>query len=244
MIDVDVTTPDGVASASLHVPTGSGPWPAVLMYPDAGSTRPVFREMGDRLAGERFVVLVPDIYYRSAGYEPFSMATVFSDPDERARLSQLVASLTPAAVASDADAFIDFLHGRAEVISGPVGTTGYCLGGRLSLSTAGYLGDRVGAAASFHGGRLAVEDDPDSPHHLAEQVHAVVYVGWAENDPTFGDDQATRLDETYAGAGVDHTLEQYAAAHGFAVPDMATYDEAAGERHWTAMTGLFRTALA
>jgi dienelactone hydrolase len=51
-IDVDVPMEDGTAAASLHVPEGSGPWPAVIMYPDAGSTRGVFREMADRLAGE------------------------------------------------------------------------------------------------------------------------------------------------------------------------------------------------
>ena len=193
-LDVDVPTPDGAAGSSLHVPDGSGPWPAVIMYPDAGGTRGVFREMGGRLARDGFVVLVPDIYYRAGGYEPFSMATVFTDPDERQRLGALAGSLTPERVAGDAGAFADFLQARPEVADGPIGTTGYCLGGRLSLTVAGLLGARVGAAASFHGGRLAVEDDPASPHHLAGDVRAVVYVGGAENDASFDDEQAERLE--------------------------------------------------
>jgi carboxymethylenebutenolidase len=42
-------------------------------------------------------------------------------------------------------------------VSGPaIGTTGYCLGGRMSLVAAGGLGRKIAAAASFHGGRLAV----------------------------------------------------------------------------------------
>jgi len=81
-LDVDVPTADGVAAASLHLPEGPGPWPGVILYPDAGGTREVFREMGARLAGagHGYVVLVPDINYRTGGYESFSMDTVFSDP--------------------------------------------------------------------------------------------------------------------------------------------------------------------
>jgi carboxymethylenebutenolidase len=213
------------------------------MYPDAGGTRDVFRQMGDRLAAEGYVVLVPDIYYRSGGYEPFAMATVFTDPDERRRLAGLVGSLTASAVADDAEAFADHLDARPEVASGPLGTTGYCMGGRLSLMVAGQLGARIGAAASFHGGRLAVEDDPDSPHHLASAVRAVVYVGGAADDASFDDEQASRLHEAYRAAGVEHTIDHYAAAHGFAVPDMPTYDEPAAERHWQALSALYASAL-
>jgi carboxymethylenebutenolidase len=243
IIDVEMPTQDGVAGASLHTPEGSGPWPAVILYPDAGGTREVFRQMGDRLAGEGYVVLVPDVYYRAGGYEPFSMATAFSDPDERKRLGALMATLTAAKVAEDAAAFADFLDGRPEVAAGAFGTTGYCMGGRISLMVAGRLGERIGAAASFHGGRLAVEEDPDSPHHLASGVRAVVYVGGAADDASFDDDQAARLHEAYRAAGVEHTIDHYAAAHGFAVPDNPTYDEAAAERHWKAMAALYAAAL-
>jgi len=241
-LDVDVPTPDGSAASSLHVPEGDGPWPGVIMYPDAGGTRDVFRSMGGRLASYGYVVLVPDIYHRAGGYEPFSMSTVFTDPDERQRLGALAGSLTPERVADDAIAFAGFLQGRPEVADGPIGTTGYCLGGRLSLTVAGMLGERVGAAASFHGGRLAVEDDPASPHHRADEVRATVYVAGAEHDASFDDEQAERLGSAYraaGAAGVACTIETYAGAHGFAVPDNPTFDEAAAERHWSAMAALF-----
>lgn len=34
-IDVQIPTGDGVAKGSLHVPDGEGPWPGVVMFPDA-----------------------------------------------------------------------------------------------------------------------------------------------------------------------------------------------------------------
>ncbi len=215
----------------------------MILYPDAGGTRAVFRQMGARLARDGYAVLVPDVYHRSGGYEPFSMDTAFTDPDERARLFALVMSLSPAMVVADAEAFVAFLASRPEVAEGPIGTTGYCMGGRLSLFVAGHLGATIGAAASFHGGRLAVEDDPGSPHQFAPGVRAVVYVGAAENDASFDDDQRARLHAAYDAAGVEHTIEDYPAAHGFAVADNPTYDEAAAERHWQALTSLYAATL-
>ncbi len=126
-------------------------------------------------------------------------------------------------------------------MAGPrVGVFGYCMGGRAALLVAGRFPDRVGAAASFHGGRLADAADPDSPHRLADRVQAAVYVAAAENDATFPPEQYARLEAAYTAAGVQHTMEVYPAAHGFAVPDNATYDAAADERHRAALHGALR----
>ena len=243
-IDITVPTADGSCPATLHTSAGQGSAvPAVIMYPDAGGARGTFRSMADRLAAHGYTVLVPDVYYRHGSITPFSMETVFTDPSERRRLMDLVQSLTPDMVTRDAEAFATFLADRAEVSSGPIGTTGYCMGGRISLTVAGHLGHRVGAAASFHGGHLAVDDDPGSPHRLAPGVRAEVYVGAAENDASFGPDQAEALHLAYDAAGVTHTIEQYHAAHGFAVPDNPPYDEPSATRHWAAMTSLFARTL-
>jgi carboxymethylenebutenolidase len=123
-----------------------------------------------------------------------------------------------------------------------VGTTGYCMGGRISLLVAGHHPDRVGAAASFHGGRLADESDPDSPALVADRVRATVYVAAAENDELCPPEQLDRLAKAYTEAGVPHTIETYPGAHGFAVPDnIGRYDEALAERHWAALATLYRS---
>ncbi len=243
VLDVTVPTPDGECPASLHLPDGDGPWPAVIMYPDAGGLRPTFREMGRRMAGLDYATLVPDVYYREGAWAPFEMATAFSDPDERARLMSLSRGLTAAQTISDAGAFLEFLAGRPEVAGERVGTTGYCMGGRISLLVAGHHPDRIGAAASFHGGRLADEADPDSPALVADRVQATVYVAAAENDATCPPEQLDRLEKAYTEAGVAHTIETYPAAHGFAVPDNPPYNESVAERHWAALTSLYGSAL-
>ena len=72
---------------------------------------------------------------------------------------------------------------------------------------------------------------------------ATVYVGAAENDESFTAEQAETLDKALTAAGVAHTIEFYPAAHGFAVPDNAPYDEEAAERHWLALQRLFESTL-
>jgi carboxymethylenebutenolidase len=242
-VEVAVPTPDGACAATLHTPDGAGPWPAVILYVDAGGVRETFREMADRLAGLGYAVLLPDVYYRLGGFEPFDMDTVFTDPDERARLMGMVGSLTNDRIAGDAGAFLDFLAARPEVTGSGVGTTGYCMGGRASMLVAGSHPDRVAAAASFHGGRLAVEGDPNSPHLLAGGIRATVYVAAAENDGSFPPEQAALLEESLTAAGVTYSLETYPAAHGFAVPDNPTFDKDADERHWVALADLYGATL-
>ena len=241
--DVTITTPDGTCTAGLHVPQGDGPWPAVIMVPDIGSRRPAFVEMGERLAAAGYVVLVPDIYYRDAPYAPFDTATLFTSPDEFPRAKAMAGQITPDAVASDARAWIAFLHEQPEVADVPVGTTGYCFGGKLSLTIAGQVGDLVGAAASFHGGGLAAADDPTSPHLFAEGIRARVYVGAAADDRSFPAEQEERLRAALEGADVAFELETYDAAHGFAVTDFSVFDQAASDRHWAAMERLYGEAL-
>jgi carboxymethylenebutenolidase len=241
--DVAIPTRDGTCDATLHTPAGTGPWPAVIMFPDAGGPRDTFRSMAQQLADLGYAVVVPNFYYRLGTVAPFDMKNVFSDADERKRLMGLVSSVTKAQATTDTEAILDFLAQQPEVADTKVGTTGYCMGGGFALNAAGRFPDRVGAAASFHGGQIA-SNAPDSPHLLAGEMKATVYVAGAENDASFDDEQFERLSKALTGAGVDHTLVTYPAAHGFAVPDNPTYDAAAAARHWQALEDLYGSALA
>jgi carboxymethylenebutenolidase len=238
---VSISTRDGECECSLHIPAREGPWPTVIMYPDAGGLRDAFRTMGDKLASLGHVTLVPDIYYRHGGFEPFDMRTVFTDREERDRIVSLMKTVTAEMSASDAQSFADYLVSLPQSKRTAVGTTGYCMGGRTSLIVAGALGQRIAAAASFHGGNLA-GDDPESPHHRARDITATVYVAGAANDGSFPAEQQELLEKCLTEAEVDHTIDIYPAAHGFAVPDTPVYDATSYQRHWDALDQLYTRA--
>ncbi|HTN97229.1 MAG TPA: dienelactone hydrolase family protein, partial [Nordella sp.] len=137
----------------------------------------------------------------------------------------------------------DYLAAQPDVKKSRIGTTGYCMGGLMSLTAAGTYPDRIAAAASYHGGRLAT-DAPDSPHLLAGKITARLYVAGAIEDGSFPDDMKARLEAALSEAKVDHRIETYPARHGWVLRDTPVYDEAAAERHWRTLTDLFAATLA
>jgi carboxymethylenebutenolidase len=243
MEKIDIATRDGICPSYVYRPSGTGPWPAVLVFMDGLGIRPAMLEIGERLARNGYFVLLPDLYYRSGPYAPMNPHTVFTDPEQRRVLMERFFALaTPANIMSDTRAFLDFLAAQLDVKPGGIGTTGYCMGGLMSLTAAGTYPDRIAAAASYHGGQLA-SDAPDSPHRLASKMKARVYVAGAIEDRAFPDDMKARLEEALTAAGVDHLIETYPAKHGWVFHDTLVYDQAACERHWQTMLALFKATL-
>lgn len=238
--DISIPTPDGEARASVITPdSGAGPWPAVILFMDGPGIRPALFEMGQRLANHGYYVLLPDMFWRIPPYEPIDMKAMADDPAKRAEFFGVrVASTNPARATADTRAFLDFLSKQPEVKGTKVGTTGYCMGGAMSLRAAGLFPDRVAAAAAFHGGGLAT-DAEDSPHRVVPKIKGEVLVAAAENDPYFPQEQFVRLGEAFKAAGTKAELVEYPALHGFAPPDMRVYDREASERHWREMLALF-----
>jgi carboxymethylenebutenolidase len=240
---VDIRTEDGVADAYLVHPGDGLPHPGVLLYQDAFGLRPHLKSMADRLAGAGYTVLVPNVFYRH-GRSPVFELPEFIDTDSRPDLWDSIVpvmqSLTPELAMRDAGAYLAWLAGSPFVADGPVALTGYCMGARLSLLTAGTYPDRVAAAAGFHGGRLAT-DAPDSPHLVAERITGELYFGHADEDPSLPPEQIQLLEDTLTKAGVRHRCEVYPGAHhGFTQADTAAYHRGGDERHWAALLDLLK----
>jgi carboxymethylenebutenolidase len=239
---LDVTTADGVMDVTLHEP-GGGQAPVVIFFSDAGGVRPVMQEMASRLASAGYLVAVPNLYYRAGQYEPFDIATLFSVPGERKRMGDIIALAGRDGLERDTGALLDALAGQPGRRGEQVGCVGYCMGGNWAFRTAAAHPDRIAAAASFHGGNLATDDDT-SPHRQAGRIRARLYFGVADADPSCSPESQAQLVTALSQAAVGYQLELYPGAqHGFTVPDNPSYDEAAAERHWTRLTTLFTEAL-
>lgn len=242
--DVRVPTPDGTADGYFVHP-GEGRHPGVIVWPDILGLRPAFRLMGRRLAQSGYAVLVVNPYYRTASAPVVPEGASFQDPAVREKLMPLARSLSAATNTTDALAFIRFLDLQPAVdVRRKLGTTGYCMGGPMTLRTAAAAPDRIGAGASFHGAGL-VTGGPDSPHLLVPQTRASYLFAIAENDDERQPDAKRVLREAYDKAGLSAEIEVYAGAlHGWCPPDSAVYNEAQAERAWVRLLALFAGALA
>jgi carboxymethylenebutenolidase len=156
----------------------------------------------------------------------------------------MMASLTPQTQVTDARAFVDFLDSQSSVArERKMGTMGYCMGGPITMRTAAARPDRIGAGASFHGGRL-VTDGPDSPHLLVPKMKAHYLFAIAENDDEGEPEAKTVLSEAFASGGLPAEIEVYQGTlHGWCPPDSRVYNEAQAERAWSRLLALFDTAL-
>jgi carboxymethylenebutenolidase len=251
--DVTIATPDGTCDAAWFHPATS-PGAAVIVWTDAFGLRPSMRDIGRRLAGAGYAVLVPNPFYRVAKAPVFETAANvdFSKPETRAKLNPLMGSIgAPGAAEKDAAAFVAWLDAQPEVDTRrKIGTQGYCMGGALVLRTAATANDRIGAGATFHGGGL-VTDKPDSPHTLAPRIHAKLLIAIAGSDDRKQPEAKDKLRQAFADAKVPATVEVFADEHGWCVPDMPKaadgkpiYNEADAERAWSELLALYKAALA
>ncbi|NUQ30236.1 MAG: dienelactone hydrolase family protein [Acidobacteriaceae bacterium] len=243
--DVNVPMASGVSDSALFYPEGKGPWPAVLVWTDILGLRPVFRDMGRRLAAEGYVVLVPNPFYRNAKAPVVDGSFDFSKPEDRAKVMPLAAALTADANISDAKAYMAFLDAQPQTDKKKkMGVQGYCMGGPLTYRTAATVPDRVGAAATFHGGGL-VTDKPDSPHLMIPKMKAEVYSAVADNDDQRDPAAKDKLKEAFAAAKVPAKVEVYpGCAHGWTVKGSQVYNEPGAEKAWAELLGLYKRRLA
>jgi carboxymethylenebutenolidase len=238
-----VPTPDGSADAALFHPAGSGSWPAVLMWPDILGLRPVFHEMGRRLAAEGYVVLVPNPFYRTRRAPIVTGSFDFNDPKQAQPIMQLRSTLTDAGIDRDAAAHITFLDRQKQTNRRKgAGVQGYCFAGPLAFHTAAVRSDRIRAVGSFHGGGL-VTKEANSPHLLIPKTKASFVVAIARNDDQKQPDAKDILKATFAAAKRPAIVEVYPADHGWCVPGSQPYNQAAAEKAWAELLRLYRTNL-
>lgn len=238
---VTVQTPDGTADAYFVAPA-TGRHPAVLVWPDIMGLRPAFEGMADRLAQSGYAVLTVNQFYRSTRAPFLAAGESFDQPEVRQRIAPWREALTAAATTRDAAAFVAWLDAqRAVDPKRGIGTTGYCMGGPMTLRTAAIAPGRVRAGASFHGGGLAT-DAPDSPHLLVPQIKARYLFAIAENDDARSPGDKEKLRTVFAVAKLPAEIEVYPGTlHGWCPPDSRAYNPAQAERAWARLLELFKT---
>lgn len=241
--DVTVRTADGNSDAALFYPSGKGRWPAVLMWPDILGLRPVFREMGKRLAAQGYVVLVPNPYYRSKKAPVVEGSFDFNNKDQMNQIMVFRNALSDEMVDKDSVAYVTFLDAQPQTDrSRKAAVQGYCMSGPLSFRTAAARPDRIGAVATFHPGAL-VTDKPSSPHLLIPKTRAAYLVLIAKNDAERMPNEAETLKNAFSAGKKIAKVEVYPANHGWCVAGSQTYDEKQAERAWAELLPFYRANL-
>ncbi len=236
--NVDVTTADGQMDCFVAHPAGDGPFSPVVLYMDVPGIREELRDFARRLAGDGFLCVLPDLYYRE-GKVRFDLS---KGEAELKRMFAVGGALSNAMVMRDTQGILDYLA-DLPVARSQVGTVGYCMSGQFVLSAAGTFPERIRATVSLYGTRM-VTDKEDSPHKLIPNIQGEVYLGFAAQDHYVEDFVATTLERDLTEHSIAHVIETHANTdHGFCFPARPQYVEPAAERVWETMVELYNRVL-
>ncbi|HIG43979.1 MAG: dienelactone hydrolase family protein [bacterium] len=237
--EVDIKTRDGMINTFITHPEEGGPYPIILFLMDAPGKREELHDMARRIATTGYVVMLPNLYYRTAREFVIDGSTA-----SREAMFGHMNSLSNSMVVEDCEALLDYGKTSPIASDGPVGTVGYCMSGPFAFAAAAQIPDRIKAAASFHGVRLCV-DTPDSPHLDADKITGELYIGCAETDDWAPREMVDRLEAHLKSTNINSRVEWYPQTeHGFVFPlREGKYHKPSAERHWERLHGLFQRNL-
>ena len=240
---LEIRTPDGSCDAFLYRADDGRRQPGVIHLTDIGGIRPSHCNMARRLTEKGFVVLLPNVFYRTGKPPMFDFTPTMGEERTMKRFAELVTPMTPEATERDAAAYVDFLAAQPSVGSGSMGVVGHCFTGGMAMRTAAVRPGRVAAAASFHGGGLCT-NAPTSPHLVLGRIRAELYFGHAINDQSMPAEAIKNLEQALARWGGRYQSETYTGAfHGWTTPDTPVYNQPQADRAFEKLAGLFARTL-
>lgn len=240
---VSIATTDGEMESYLFRPDEAGKFPAVILYMDAPGIREELFDFCLRIAGQSYCVLLPDMYYRLGKLRFDYKKIADTSSTVRKQMFDAMGSLNNKLVMDDTQGMLNFLAADPHVKDGPAGCIGFCMSGQYVLSAVGTYPDRFGAAASLYGVGIVTDKD-DSPHLLAGNVKAELYLGFADTDPYVPDNVIPDLQESLDRHGVSYKLDVWPETeHGFCFPSRSVYKEEAAEKVWELVFDLFERKL-
>jgi carboxymethylenebutenolidase len=210
----------GTAQGYLARPT-SGTGKGIVVFQEWWGLNDNIKGIADRFAGEGFVALAPDMYH----------GQLTAEPDEAGKLMM---AMNIEQAAKDARGAVEYLK---QLTGGPVGTTGYCMGGALSLFTACVAGDSVGACIDYYGGHPAVTYSWDT---LTAPV-----LGFFASDDDFVNPNVPGYDEALTARGIPHEFITYPGTqHAFFNDEHeGTFDKDAADDTWRRAIAFLRANL-
>lgn len=192
-------------------PAGSGP--GLLLWQEIFGVNAHIRAVAEQYALAGFVVLAPDVFWRSEPRVELAYA-----PADIGRGRSLMGQLQADELRADLALAAAALRARPEATGSRIGAVGYCLGGRLAYLGAAHAG--VDAAVCYYGGGIHDQLAPAGGIGGALQFH------YAENDGHIPLDAVERVRAATARPG--NQLHVYPGTmHGFNCWERASYQPAA-----------------
>jgi carboxymethylenebutenolidase len=212
----------------LTAPRGEGAWPGVVIAIEGFGVTDHILDVARRLAGEGYVVAVPDLYHRFGRF-----ATAPYDDYDAAR--KLMRRVSDEEATADLGATLDHLLALPACQGRSVGLVGFRVGGRWAYVTA-CRRPEVKALVSFYGNLTSPDmtgREAPLPMDLTDRLQAaVLLLAGAGGEPLSSSDLAM-VQSRLRSAGKTVESVTYEGTHrGFFNNPDASYDPTAAEDAW------------
>ena len=203
----------------------SGSGPGLIVIQEWWGLTTHIAHMADRLAGEGYVALAPDLYGGATTHDA-------------GEALQLLLELPVDRAARDLRGAVDYLLSRDEVVGETVGVVGFCMGGAFALQLAVQEGGNVAAAVAFYPTGYM----PDDYAGLQAPVLIHIADGDKINPPTLAEELNEKISaDTRTKPEIDH----YPAGHAFLNEEdlLGTYDAEQARIAWDRTVAFLRAHL-
>ena len=216
---------NGTTGQGYLATPASGRGPGLVVIQEWWGLVPHIKDVCDRLAGEGFVALAPDLYHGESTTEP-----------DEAGKKMMAMNLEKAG--KDMSGAVDYV---AERSSGDgIGVIGFCMGGGLALLLATQRPDKIKAAAPFYGVIPWPAAQPDWT-----KVKGAVQGHYAEKDDFANPESVRALEQQLKNAGCEVEMFIYPNTdHAFfndTRPEV--HDADASRQAWDRSLAFFRSHL-
>ena len=214
----------GTMRGYLVQPSGTGPFPAVLVVHENRGLNPYIEDVARRVAVDGFVALAPDGLAPVGGYPG-------NDDDGRA----LQASLDQGKLRTDMLNSARYAKTHA-LSTGKLGVTGFCWGGGTTNWLAVALGPDMQAGVPFYGAAAETAS--------VSQIKASLLVHYAENDERINA-MRPAFEAALKADSIPYEMHTYPGTqHGFHNNSTPRYDEACAKLAWERTMAHFKKHLA
>jgi carboxymethylenebutenolidase len=215
------------------LPSGPGPFPAVVVSQHGGGVDQFIRGIADKLAGEGYAAVAPNLFHRYTEEmlaERTGRIQYLSDPE----------------IVADINATVGFLRAHSVVDGERIGVTGFCMGGRVTWLAAA-ANPHFKAAVPYYGGNLMVTwgAGGQSPFQMTSGIRCPVLFHFGELDENPSADDKRNLDAELTRLDKPHQFYTYPAAdHAFMDYTGQKYNKEASEMSWPRTLDFFSVHLA
>ena len=238
VVSQEVTVQTGSEKMPAHLarPATGGPHPGLIVVMEAFGLNDHIRSITNRFAAEGFVALAPNLYFRQpnnvVGYNDLPGAM------------RLMGALVDDQIVADMTAAINHLKPMKEV-KPAFGTTGFCMGGRISFLTACRNRD-VKATAPYYGGGMVKSRQPGvkAPIDYVEGLNAAVLAFFGGKDAFIPIEEVDAFRDALRKAAKSAEVVLYPDAdHGFMCDERPSFHPTHSREAWAKTISFFRQHL-